>query len=801
MNESNPRRRCALVAIAVVALLSVPAYARVEVVRTADGIPHVTASDWSSLGKGFGYAQAEDALCTLAEGFTTFEGRRSLYFGPENRPSEPSTFGRPANIALDTFFKALLSRQQVERFEQAQPKELLDTIDGFAAGYNERLRRLNADRTARQMHPCASQLWVRPIDRSDMIRRMLAVGIAAGYSKFVTEIASARPPSSPLALTDIELANGRATGLGDGSSLGSNVLAFGKELTGGQGSVLLGNPHWFWSGPDRFYQVHLTIPGVVDVAGAAFLGVPVVMIGFNASIAWSHTVSAARRFGVFELPLKAGSTDTYQQDGKEHRLQAIQVPVETRQGNGPAKVEYRTVYRSHLGPILNLSGRSAALGWTAERTFAIKDANEDNYRVFRTFWRWSMAKSLDEFADIQRSEQGVPWVHTVAIGRDDGRVWYADIGPVPNVPDAHRARCTTPIGRRFAAADPIVPFLDGGRAECEWKVDSRTTQPGIVPWQEQPSQWREDYAANMNGSYWLVNAWHPLEGYARTLGGEQEPLSLRSRLGHQIAQQLLELRPLPVDVTGHLLRAKALDSRSHSATLYRAPVLKHVCAQRAIQVEVDPLTGVKFEPPRQVDLLAACRVLAAWNGTSDTDDGGSILWDAFWDRMVELPGEQRYRVAFSAKEPLRTPGELNVSEPAIPKALGAAVLALQKEHIPLDASMGSRLAAGSAAHRLAMYGGCSTGGYFTIACDDAGNFSVMSPSFLGNSYMQVVSFDAHGPRAYTMMAHGQRERAVVGDTPDSGVLRYVKREWLPFKFDWTDVRAAAKGKDAKVVLH
>ena len=65
--------------------------------------------------------------------------------------------------------------------------------------------------------------------------------------------------------------------------------------------MVLGNPHFPWQGAQRFYQSHLTIPGKADVSGAALFGVPIVLIGHTKKLAWSHTVSTARRFTPFEL--------------------------------------------------------------------------------------------------------------------------------------------------------------------------------------------------------------------------------------------------------------------------------------------------------------------------------------------------------------------------------------------------------------------------------------------------------------------------------------------------------------------
>src|SRR5579862_4187655 len=39
---------------------------RAEIRRTADGIPHILAKNWTSLGFGYGFAFAQDNLCTMA---------------------------------------------------------------------------------------------------------------------------------------------------------------------------------------------------------------------------------------------------------------------------------------------------------------------------------------------------------------------------------------------------------------------------------------------------------------------------------------------------------------------------------------------------------------------------------------------------------------------------------------------------------------------------------------------------------------------------------------------------------------
>ena len=63
--------------------------------------------------------------------------------------------------------------------------------------------------------------------------------------------------------------------------------------------MLLGNPHYPWDGPNRFYRSHFTIPGKLNVVGVSYIGMPLIRMGHTDRIAWSNTVSTARRYRLF----------------------------------------------------------------------------------------------------------------------------------------------------------------------------------------------------------------------------------------------------------------------------------------------------------------------------------------------------------------------------------------------------------------------------------------------------------------------------------------------------------------------
>lgn len=763
----------------------------VEIRRTTDGIPHIRAGTWRHLGRGIGHVQASDALCTLAEAFVTYEGRRAWFFGPDAKPARDATFGRVRNLDLDFFFRAFADADMLAQYRSQQPAELIELVDGYAAGYNRALHALRRERTEPR-RSCAQAPWVREISADDVLRRLYAAQIAAGYVHFIPQIVQAQPPgvAARQGADDVSRRDAaealKATlspRVGEQTGLGSNAMAFGRAFTGRDESVLFGNPHWYWGGPDRLYQMHLVIPGQLDVAGAAFLGVPLIMIGFNAHVAWTHTVSLARRFGLFDLTLDPADPTAVRVAGRTQTMQSREVVVELRgQGGTPRRVA-RTLYRSAFGPVLDFGAQEPAFGWTRGHAFAIRDVNAQNFRVFRNFLAWNRARSLDEFIAIQRREAATPWVNTVAIGRGDPRVWYADLGAVPHVPDDLRADCTTARGRAFAQLDASVPVLDASRPACEWRHDARAVQPGAMPADAMPALLSEDYVANMNDSHWLANPRQRLEGFPAVMGGEREALSLRGRHGHGLAEALRGVSP--ATLPQRLMQA-VLVPQAPSATLFKDELLAQACRAPSVELPATPAAeGRRAGPAQTVSIAAACDVLQRWSGRADTADRGARLWDAFWAELGPIP-EAAYRVPFSADDPLHTPRGLDASRLDAARALGRTVRALRARGEPLAAPLGARRYLRGGGHRVGLYGGCNVVGYFAVACDEAGR-ERLGPDSMGNSYLQVVSFGPQGPQAHTLLAHGQDEDALTRGTGFAPVQRYARKDWLRFPFREEDI--------------
>ncbi len=136
---------------------------------------------------------------------------------------------------------------------------------------------------------------------------------------------------------------------------GSNAWAVSGERTASGRPILAGDPHLKLRWPGTFYEVHLRAPGL-EVSGATFPGLPMVVIGQGAHAAWSITVSYADTQDLHRLQLDPEDPGFYIVDGER---QAFEVwPQRFELGEAGAHEEDFLLTR--WGPVYN-PGREAQL--------------------------------------------------------------------------------------------------------------------------------------------------------------------------------------------------------------------------------------------------------------------------------------------------------------------------------------------------------------------------------------------------------------------------------------------------------
>ncbi len=730
-----------------------PAYSA-SIVRTSYGIPHITASNWRGIGYGVGYAYAQDNLCMLAEEFATVAGERSLHFGPTD--SAVLGFEKIGNLASDTFFRGAMDLPKLRRGIAVQGPESRQVIAGYVAGYNRLLRELGP---AGVPVECRGKAWVHPITTDDMLRLTEKQVLLASSLALAGAVVNAAPPGATQAADQSVTLPDQ-----DKIGIGSNGWAFGGDVTENGRGVLIGNPHFPWNGPARFWEMHLTIPGVYDVMGVGIAGTPIVSLGFNKDIGWTHTVTAAQHFTLFELAIDPADPTSYIVDGKSEKMIAKTVSIPMPGGAAPVT---RTLYSSRFGPMV--AAPALLLSWGKTKAFSMRDANAGNQRGLAAWIAIGKAKSVADIKAAVSTTLGIPWVNTIAVDRN-GNALHADVTAVPNVSAAKAKECATPASALLAGR---VVLLDGKRSACDWDNTPGTAAPRLLPPGDQAVWERRDYLANSNDSYWLSNASAPYKQLSPILGAWGTVRTPRTRSG------LVEIARRLAGTDG--LAGTKID-------LPRAEAMAFANKSLVAELMVDKLLALCAG---NAEVAAACDALGKWDRKYDLDSRGAYLFAAFAANIRALPN--LWATKYDAADPVHTPRDLITDGDNGPKliaALAKAVATLKAEGIALDARWGDVQFAMRGDQRIAIHGAEGALGVLNVQQNQKLPGGVTPVH--GSSYVQAVTFDEAGPVVDAVLSYSQSTNPASPHFGDQTLLYSAKR-WVRLPFSKAQIAADAVG--------
>lgn len=768
----------------IVDALTPPTYLA-EIRRTEHGIAHIKANDEGSLGFGVAQAYAQDNFCLMANEFVTVNGERSKFFGPGERI--PVLGGASlTSLQTDYFYRLINDNESVAAQWQQQPPEARALIEGYVAGYNRYLADTGAANLAAD---CRGAAWVRPITKDDMTRLLRRYAAEGGAAQFVAGIVGAAPPGVAPAAQAPSAAQFNPMSPKYWSDLhaqtGSNGVALGKDATDNGRGLLLGNPHFPWAGALRFYQLHLTIPGKLDAMGASLGGMPVVNIGFNRDLAWTHTVNTSAHFTMQLLQLDPLDPTKYVVDGKTQAMVKRTITLDVKAADGSIVKQSHDFYSTPMGLMAVVPG---LLDWSSQGAYALRDANLGNYRMLEQWSAMNRATTIEGLRDAVDRIVGLPWVNTIATDKA-GNALYMDVTVVPNVSRARQAMCVPPPFRPLAAAGLFV--LSGATSACQWETDPAAPQPGIFAGTSLPRLLRTDYVQNSNDSAWLSNPAQPLTGFADIISQEGFPLRGRTRLGiTQIRQRLAGSDGL----AGTRMSMSQLQTIAQSNRLYMADQIGNdlmtICAGPKAATAADGSA---------VDLSVPCARLASWDRSANLDANiGLVYFMGVFDRVMSLPNA--WAVPYNLLDPVNTPRGLNVADPAIASAvrtaLASSVRDAQAQGWTSATLWGQIQGVTRAGKRIAIHG----------AADDYGVYnaidSVLLPGGLrdvvhGTSYLQTVGFDDNGPVAQAVLTYSQSTDPASPWFADQTEL-FSKKTWLTQPFTEQQIVSAPGYKTTTV---
>lgn len=727
---------------------------------TEHGIPHVRATSFADMAYGASWVSTAASTCTLLDAVLTARGERSLYLGPDETYRD-NVGGSGTNLQWDTLVTDLHDRQVVEAL-LADPvvgpsDRAKDMVEAEAAGINDWLSTHEITDPA-----CADQEWIQPdITSTDVWYVVYLAQLISSTTRLLGPITTAEPPAGRSRPAVHGSTAGVLATVGDDSGFGSNATAIGGAASSTGRGMILGNPHFPWLGRYRFTQMHLTIPGKMDVAGGALTGFPAINIGFNKDVAWSHTVSTGYRFTPYQYET-AGSPTTYKTaDGGTAELQQRDVDVQVLTPDGVETVT-RTLWRTPQGYVLNAPG--SYMPWTPTSFWAIRDANAEHLRTFDTFLSMDMATSARDLLKRQDAGGGMPWVNTIAADRS-GTALYADHAVVPNVTNAMADRCMTSTGRLlFTVAG--LPGLDGTRAStsCAWGNDADAQHDGILGPKHQPEVFRRDWVMNANDSYWMPNDDVQLVGYPRIIGCENCQRTMRTK------------------VVMSYVRDQLAKGKETPATL-----ASHEYANRVYAAEVARVGGRLDQVCQATGIAQACQILKKWDGRSDTTSVGAGIFQEFV-RIASRDGVNLWDVPFDASKPLTTPRTLSTDQDVV-DAMTEAINTITDAGFDLDQPYGDMHVSGD----RGTAGWALSGGLGDISGDAnvtrGSPDAVLDPVTYGSSYIQRIAFvGKKGIDANTILTYSQYEDPASPWSDDQTEL-FSQEKWVDFPWTAAQIKA------------
>ena len=214
------------------------------------------------------------------------------------------------------------------------------------------------------------------------------------------------PEASPLYVAEMDARAGA----------GSNNFTAGAALTSTHRALLANDPHLELRMPGVWWLADLQSPQT-HVAGVTLAGVPGIVLGHNAHLAWGATNGTVTTVRVFRERFRNATSDEYLADGKylraEHRREIIGVRF--------GKPLVRDYLRTRHGFIFADRGAiKLAAAWTAD---------SDRRSSFEQFDGLDRARSVNEAMRILARYPGPP--QNFALADDRGNAGYALAGEIP----------------------------------------------------------------------------------------------------------------------------------------------------------------------------------------------------------------------------------------------------------------------------------------------------------------------------------------------------------------------------------
>ena len=368
---------------------------QVTIYRDIWGVPHIYGNKDKDTAYGLGYAHAEDDFQTIQNILIAARGKLASYYGKEAAPN-------------DYMVKLLSIWDIVNENYSSLPNDIIAICESYADGINHFI----------ENNPKKAAKGIYPITGKDIIAGFIhRMPLMFGLDRTLAKLASNKEIDNQSTTTASNQFSQRV--------LGSNVIAVSPSRSADRHTRLLINSHQPWSGPVAWYEAHLNSNEGWNMVGGLFPGSPVVFVGHNENIGWSHTVNSPDLIDVYELEVNPDNPKQYYIDGKAVNFEIDEAVIEVKLW-GPFKWTFkREVLKSKFGPVIK----------NDHGYFAIRYAGFNEFKQLEQWFRMNKSKTFEDFENAMKI-MAIPMFNTIYADYE-GNTFYIYNALFPNRRDGY----------------------------------------------------------------------------------------------------------------------------------------------------------------------------------------------------------------------------------------------------------------------------------------------------------------------------------------------------------------------------
>ncbi len=294
----------------------------------------------------------------------------------------------------------------------------------------------------------------------------------------------------------------------------NNWVVSGAHSTTGM-PLLSNDMHLDHTIPDTWYEAQLTA-GDFNVAGVTLPGIPFVIVGHNARIAWGFTLLYA---DVQDIYVEQARSNEYKTAQGWRPFTHAQEVIHVRGGRDVTLSVLRTTHGPIVTPLLPQEQRALALRWTVY----------DPATVTLPFYEVNSAQNWEQFRAAFAQFGGPP--QNAVYGDIDGNIGYQAVGKVPKRPGGLMGVPITDENHEWQGYIPFeqMPSVYNPPSGILATANSRVTRD------DDPNPLTLDWASPYrNERIWKVLASKPQLSAADMLALQND---VYSTLDHELAQR------------------------------------------------------------------------------------------------------------------------------------------------------------------------------------------------------------------------------------------------------------------------